>query len=548
VERASRTFCQDQRKERNQMEPIQKTLFLLLCFSLSLAFPIQSDETFVDCLLQQAPNSNLSQLVYTQNNPSFISLLDTSIQNLRFMSPNTAKPLLILKPANVRETQASIICCKNLSLPIRVRSGGHDYEGLSYRSISETQFVMIDFASLRDIHIDPYQRIAWVQSGASLGELYYAISLKSNTLAFPGGTCPTVCAGGLFSGGGLGVMSRKFGLSVDSIIDAKLIDANGSVLDRKSMGEDLFWAIRGGGGGSFGIVISWKIRLVKIPKDVSVFTLDKSLMEGAISLVEKWQHIAHNFSEDVLLKFAIETDMKRGEPIAVFKSLYFGRCSGLLTYMQIHFPELGLEKDDCEEMSWIQSVVYFAGYGHAEPERALLDRGYEPHTYNKGTSDFVTDIIPYKTWEDIFDRFFYEGAGIMYFEAQGGRINTASDYDTPYPHRKGVLYRIMYLVEWTDNADQAEDKYLAWAQDMRRFMTPYVSKNPRRAYVNFRDLDLGMNEEGNTNYENARVWGEKYFKGNFERLALIKGKVDPENFFWHEQSIPPLVLGLVSES
>lgn len=431
---------------------------------------------------------------------------------------------------------------------MRVRSGGHDYEGLSYRSISSTQFVMIDLTSLRDIHIDPYQHIAWVQSGASLGELYYAISRKSSTLAFPGGTCPTVCAGGLFSGGGLGVLTRKFGLSVDNIIDAKLVDANGRVLDRKSMGEDLFWAIRGGGGGSFGAVISWKIRLVQVPKIVSVFTLNKSLKQGAISLVEKWQHIAPNFSEDVLLKFAIETDTNGGEPVAVFKSLYFGRCSGLLTYMKIHFPELGLEKDDCEEMSWIQSVVYFAGYGHAKPETALLDRGFEAKVYDKGTSDFVTDIIPYKTWEEIFDKFRYEGAGIMYLGTHGGRMSTISDSDTPFPHRKGVLYRIQYLVLWPDSADGAEEKHLRWVREMRGFMTPYVSKNPRGAYVNFRDLDLGMNVEGNTNYENARVWGEKYFKGNFKRLALIKGKFDPENFFWHEQSIPPLVLGLVADS
>ncbi|KAF3333321.1 tetrahydrocannabinolic acid synthase-like protein [Carex littledalei] len=530
------------------MESICKNLLLLLCFSLSLALPIQCYQTFLDCLLHQAPNSNLSQLVYTQNNPSFTSLLDSSIQNLRFISPDTTKPLLILKPTNVQEVQASIICCKNHSLPIRVRSGGHDYEGLSYRSISATQFVMIDLASLRDIHVYPYQRIAWVQSGATLGELYYAISQKSGMLAFPAGTCPTVCVGGLFSGGGLGIMTRKFGLSVDNIIDAKLIDANGRVLNRESMGEDLFWAIRGGGGGSFGIVISWKIRLVQVPKIVSVFTLNKTLKQGAISLVEKWQRIAPNFSEDVLLKFSIEPEMNGGEPVAVFKSFYVGRCTGLLTYMQFHFPELGPEKDDCEEMSWIQSVVYFAGYGHAKPETVLLDRRSEPKEYNKGTSDFVTDLIPYKIWEDIFDKFLYEGAGIMYFETQGGRMSRVSDSDTPFPHRKGILYKISYLVFWPDNADVAEEKYLGWIREMRSFMTAYASKNPRGAYVNFRDLDLGMNEERNTNYENARVWGEKYFKGNFKRLALVKGKVDPENFFWHEQSIPPLVSGLYAES
>ncbi|KAJ4782057.1 FAD-binding Berberine family protein [Rhynchospora pubera] len=530
------------------MDSIPKTLFLLFCIFLSLAFPIESYEAFLDCLLHQVPNSNLSQLVYTQNDPSFTTLLDTSIQNLRFISPNITKPVLILKPTNVREVQASVICCKNQSIPLRVRSGGHDYEGLSYRSISAMQFVMMDLASLRDIHIDSYQRIAWVQSGTTLGELYYAISQKSGMLAFPGGTCPTVCVGGLFSGGGIGIMTRKFGLSADNIIDAELVDANGRVLNRETMGEDLFWAIRGGGGGSFGIVISWKITLVQIPRIVSVFTLTKTLKEGAISLVDKWQRVAPNFSEDVLLKFAIEPDMNGGEPVAVFKAFYLGRCYGLLIYMQVHFPELGLEKDDCEEMSWIQSVVYFAGYGHAKPETVLLDRRSEPKEYNKGTSDFITDLIPYKIWEEIFDRFRYEGAGVIYFETKGGHMSTISESALPFPHRKGVLYSLQSLVFWPENAKVSEERYLGWLNEMRNFLTPYMSKNPRRAYVNFRDLDLGKNEEGSTNYENARDWGEKYFMGNFKRLALIKGKVDPENFFWHEQSIPPLFSIPVAES
>ena len=71
-------------------------------------------------------------------------------------------------------------------------------------------------------------------------------------------------------------------------------------------------------------------------------------------------------------------------------------------------------------------------------------------------------------------------------------------------------------------------------------MTPYVSKSPRAAYYNYRDLDIGRNKHSNTSYSEASGWGIKYFKGNFRRLAQIKTKFDPQNFFRNEQSIPLL--------
>ena len=73
------------------------------------------------------------------------------------------------------------------------------------------------------------------------------------------------------------------------------------------------------------------------------------------------------------------------------------------------------------------------------------------------------------------------------------------------------------------------------------YMKPYVSKFPRAAYLNYRDLDLGTNKESNVSYLEARVWGLKYFKGNFKRLAQVKGKVDPKKLFRNEQSLPLLL-------
>lgn len=233
--------------------------------------------------------------------------------------------------------------------------------------------------------------------------------------------------------------------------------------------------------------------------------------------------------------------MNGTEPGAVFTSLFLGRCTGMLSYKQMHFPELHLERNDCKEMSYIQSVVYFAGFENADPKQILLDRSLQPKIYNKGTSDYVIDPIPLGAWKGVFDKFRFYRNGRMYLDPHGGLMSEIPESSIPYPHRKGVLFNIQYLAAWNGNDDLTGDKYQRWIQELRNSLTPYVSMNPRRAYVNFRDLNLGRNEEGqNTSYKKARIWGEMYFKRNFHRLALIKGEVDEENFFRHEQSIPPL--------
>ena len=110
----------------------------------------------------------------------------------------------------------------------------------------------------------------------------------------------------------------------------------------------------------------------------------------------------------------------------------------------------------------------------------------------------------------------------------------------PFPHRAGNLAKIQYAANWNEGGEEVTDYYINLTRKLYSFMTPFVSKNPRDAFFNYKDLDLGINHNGKASYQEGRVYGIKYFKGNFNRLVEIKTKVDPGNFFRNEQSIPTL--------
>ncbi|KAF8403738.1 hypothetical protein HHK36_011842 [Tetracentron sinense] len=525
------------------------SLILLSIFLLSvpLATSNSISENFLKCLSHYSKSSiPISKYVYSPNNSSYSSVLQSSIQNLRFLSSTNPKPQYIITPAHESHVQASVICSQKHGLQIRVRSGGHDYEGLSY--LSDVPFVIIDLVNLRAIDVNVKDNTAWVQAGATIGEVYYQIAEKSNTHGFPAAICPTIGVGGLLSGGGLGTIMRKYGLASDNILDASLVDVNGRILNRKSMGEGLFWAIRGGGGVSFGVILSWKIRLVPVPPTVTVFTVTKTIQEGATKLTHRWQEIAHKFHEGLFMRLIIQAadgENKGETTIQVsFESLFLGGLKELLPLMEKSFPELGLKAEDCNETSWINSTLYFANYRNGESIDVLKNRTLQPKNIYKNKSDFVkkpiSEIELEEIWKELLEG---EIIPLLIWEPLGGRMSEIRESETPFPHRAGNLYNIQYVMQWEEGGSKASEKHIERMREVYKFMAPYVSKSPRTAYLNYRDLDLGINEEGSsTSYSKASVWGRKYFKNNFKRLALVKSKVDPGNFFRNEQSIPPFAL------
>lgn len=485
---------------------------------------------------------------FAPSNSSFTSVLNSTAQNLRYLTPSVGKPRLIFLPLVDSHVPAAVVCSKKLGLNLRVRSGGHDYEGVSYASEMDQPFLVLDMSKLRSVSVDLDDNSAWVEAGATIGELYYRVFEQSPVHGFPAGLCTSLGVGGHITGGAYGSMMRKYGLGADNVVDVRVVDSDGRILNRKAMGEDWFWALRGGGGGSFGVILAWKVRLVSVPATVTTFTVVKTVDQGLTKVVSKWQQVSDSTDDNLWIRLILSPATGGGKATVsgAFQALYLGRAAQLVKLMEREFPELGLEAKDCTEMRWIDSVMYIAGYPTGTNPSVLLLGKPTFTNYFKAKSDFVRTAIPETGLDGLWARL-AEGAGaVMIWNPYGGMMSRIPESQIPFPHRNGTKYKIQYVMSWqeADEVAGAAPTRMAWIRKLYDYMAPYVSMLPREAYVNYRDLDLGMNDKnGSSSLVQASSWGVKYFKSNFNRLVQIKTKVDPDNFFRHEQSIPPLPVG-----
>ncbi|KAL5563513.1 hypothetical protein UlMin_033260 [Ulmus minor] len=527
------------------------SIFLFLTVLLQLGSWAKSASTLENFIQCVSINSELSVPVtttlFTPNNSSYSSILQSPVFSLRFLEPSVPKPEFIFTPLHDSHVQAAVICAKQFGLHLRVRSGGHDFEGLSFRSETQTPFFLIDLVNLRLINVNIKDETVWVQTGATNGEVYYKISQKSKVHAVPMGTCTSLGIGGHITGGAYGSMLRKHGLAADNAVDALIVDAQGRILDRAAMGEDLFWAIRGGGGGSFGIILWWKIKLVRVPEIVTTFNVVKTLEQGGTKIFYKWQQVADNIDEDLFIRavnrvVALGTNSTDRTVMTIYNGVFLGGTDRLLKIMQASFPDLNLTRKDCTEMSWIESANFIGLFPAGTPIEILLQwksAATQPALF-KSKSDYVKQVIPETGLEGLWKLMLEEDAPTVMTIPYGGMMSRISESAIPFPHRKGIKFMILYQSNWQEG-DKKATEHINWTRKVYNYLTPYVSKNPREAYVNYRDLDLGRNRD-KISFREASAWGQRYFKSNFERLVRIKTKVDPHNFFKHEQSIPPLTL------
>ncbi|GMI93232.1 hypothetical protein like AT4G20800 [Hibiscus trionum] len=519
------------------------SVFVLLSISLATSNDSVDFDSFLRCLPTRSnPSVPIADAILTPDNSSFQSIYQLHANNLRIFLSATSRPVAIITALHPSHAQATVVCAKRHGFQVRIRSGGHDFEGLSYTS--DVPFVILDLFNLRSIDIDMASETAWVQAGATTGELYYRIAEKSNVHGFPSGYCTTLGIGGHFSGGGYGFLMRKHGLSIDNVIDAELIDVDGRILNRESMGEDVFWAIRGGGTTSFGVILSWRVKLVRVPPRVTVFTVPRTLEQGATELVYRWEHVAPKLPKDLFIRLQADPINNGGNNKTIrvsFTGNFLGQTNRLIQLMNANFPELGLRRSDCLEMSWVESTVYWGAFLNGTSSIDVLLNRVIGGLFYKSKSDYYKTVIPRQGLETLWEALMDIEDVFVQMNPYGGRMEEISESETAFAHRGGNLFMVQYGVQWSDGGIGASGRYVELSRRLYSAMEPYASSNPREAFVNYRDIDIGSNESSETDFEAAKEYGAKYFRNNFKRLAGVKARVDPENFFKNEQSIPPFV-------
>jgi FAD/FMN-containing dehydrogenase len=388
-------------------------------------------------------------------------------------------------------------------LRFALRSGGHSFEGFS-----QSDDVVIDTREMAGITLDPASDRITVGAGASLGAIYRFLAPRG--LVLPAGSCPTVGISGHTLGGGYGLLARPFGLSSDSLRAIDLVDPDAKEISIGPADQpELFWACRGGGGGTFGAATRYTFQVYR-QQTIGIFRFSWVLpAERALRLFKAWQAWSPKAPDPITASLIVGRSGK-------FCSLRcFGQSIGprgqLMSEVKALLDiEAPAQAPLIAEVPFIQAVNFFAG---PHPDET---------TYSKGKSDIVERPLSDDGIAALLDGIltFLDGAAVAICDPYGGAISRVAPDASAFAHRAGTLYSIQYYTGWGD--PRLSDARLAAMRELYASLRPYMTG---AAYVNYCDLDLAD-------------WQTAYWGANLARLIRVKAAFDPDNVFRHAQGVP----------
>ncbi len=420
------------------------------------------------------------------------------------------RPGLIARCAGAEDVREAVRFAADHGLLTSVRGGGHNIAG---NAVAEGGF-MIDLSPMNGVRVDPEARTADVGPGATLADLDGAT--QAHGLATPVGINSTTGIAGLTLGGGFGWLSRKHGMTIDNLLEAEVVTADGRTL-RASEEEnpDLFWGLRGG-GGNFGVVTSFRFRLHEVGPDV---------LSGLV--------VYPNEEADRVLRAYREFVAEAPEDLAVWAVLRKA-------------PPLPFLPEEAHGTDVLVLAFLYAGRDHAEGERLV-----EPLDGFGTVVGRHVGVQPYAAFQQAFDPLLTPGArnywkshdftdlpdGLLdtvveqarrmpspqceiFIGQVGGAFGRAAPEDTAYPHRD-TEFVMNFHGRWEDPAD--DEGCTAWAREFFEATAPWASGS---VYVNFLTADEG---------DRVRA----AYGPNYDRLAALKAEVDPDNLFRMNQNIEP---------
>ena len=412
------------------------------------------------------------------------------------------RPALIARCLGTADVADAIRFARANSLELTVRGGGHNVAG---KAVADDA-VMVDLSLMKGAHVDGTARTVRAQGGVLWGELNRETALHG--LAVTGGVISTTGIAGLTLGGGIGWLMCKYGLAIDNLLSVDLVTAEGEAITASSAEHpDLFWALRGG-GGNFGVATSFEYQLHPVRQVV-----------GGL--------VAHPFpAARDLLRFVREFTQDLPDELMIAAGLVHAPDGSGLKLGAVVVCHCGTEEQAAADLKPLlefgEPAMVEVGPMPYPVLNTILDAAYPKGALNHWKSSFLKDLS-----DDAIDVLIgsFEVApspmsGVL-FEHFHGAVSRVSETETACPNR-GPGYNLVMISEWLDPA--ATDENVAWTRTLYDQLQPYVSD---RRYVNYLDAD------------EAKDAVRAAYGPNYDRLAQIKAKYDPENVFHHNQNILP---------
>ncbi|MGB8348071.1 MAG: FAD-binding protein [Ktedonobacteraceae bacterium] len=429
--------------------------------------------------------------------------------------------------ASPRDVQKCLAFVRRFNLPSAPRSGGHSYAGYS-----TSAGLVLDVTRMNTVAVNASAGTATIGAGARLIDVYNAIAPSG--LILPAGSCPTVGIAGLTLGGGVGVIGRKFGLTCDNLLSAQVVTAGGSVLTcNTSQNADLFWALRGGGGGNFGVVTSFVFQLHPVIA-LTLFTLDWP-WSSAANVVDAWQNWGPQAPDELWSNcLLLSSSNTSAAPLVRVNGVYVGGAAPLNALLQQLISRVGSAPSDnyVYTDSPLETMMVEAGcYGKSIAECHLPSQnpqGTLARDTSGAKSDYFTNLLSRQGIDILVNAISHRqssatlGNGGIGLDAYGGAINRVAADATAFVHRN-ALFSAQYTANWNAGASGAViAANFSWLNEMWQALRPYASG---AAYQNYIDPNLSN-------------WQQAYYGANLPRLQQIKATYDPTNLFHFAQSIP----------
>ncbi len=418
-------------------------------------------------------------------------------------------PGIIAKCADVTDVIRAVNFGRDNSLLIAVRSGGHNAGGLGVCDDG----LVIDLSKIKYTHVDPDTETMRVGSGCTWGDIDHATN--GFGFATPSGIISTTGVGGLTLGGGIGHLTRKFGLTIDNMLEADVVLANGELVKAsKDVNPDLFWAIRGG-GGNFGVVTSFLFKLNKLSNvfgGITLWELDR------VADVMKWYRDFIKKAPEDLNGFFAFLMVPPGDPFP--KELHFKRMGGII------WCYTGPEKNSQDAFTTVRKFrpdFEFLGTMPHPMLQSMFDPLLPSGMQWYWKADFLNDLPDEAIKQHL--KYAHELPtllSLMHMYPVNGAASKPGNKDTAWSYRDATWSMVICGV---DPDPSNKELITKWTKDYYNAIQPYTAGG---SYVNFM-----MHDEGE-----ARV--KATYKGNYQRLLNIKHKYDPNNLFRVNQNITPV--------